>query len=152
MSKKKFLFCLNFKKPESSLPKMLPVIVPIHLKKFSFSGNAETLFSVLIIRAISSFCNLLTEAFLIVLGKFKLIQSEIWAKLLSKLGFYLFETLPFETLDSSWLLLVALGTDSGFMFWLVILIESWTIKTWNKILNWDFRLIFDAVQLKIRLI
>jgi hypothetical protein len=39
----------------------LPVIVPIHLKKFSFSGNAETLFSVLIIKAISSFCNLSME-------------------------------------------------------------------------------------------
>lgn len=39
-------------------PMILPVIVPIHLKKFSFSGNAETLFSVLIMRAISSFCNL----------------------------------------------------------------------------------------------
>lgn len=39
-------------------PPDLPVIVPIHLKKFSFSGNAETLFSVLIMSAISSFCNL----------------------------------------------------------------------------------------------
>lgn len=36
----------------------LPVIVALHRKKFSFSGNAETLFSVLIMSAISSFCNL----------------------------------------------------------------------------------------------
>lgn len=38
-----------------------PVMVPIHRKKFSFSGNAETLFSVLIMSAMSSFCNLIQQ-------------------------------------------------------------------------------------------
>lgn len=35
-----------------------PAIVPIHLNKFSPSGKAETPFSVLIIKTMSSFCNL----------------------------------------------------------------------------------------------
>lgn len=39
----------------------LPQIVAFHRKKFSFSGNAETLFSELIISAINSFCNLRKE-------------------------------------------------------------------------------------------
>lgn len=105
--------------PPQKPPPALPVIVPIHLKKFSFSGNAETLFSVLIMRAISSFCNLC--------GKnrethWNLIQSKASAK------FYLLETLPEFIFVSSWPAFAELGADSGFMFWLAIVAFTDQIK------------------------
>lgn len=97
-------------------PPALPVIVPIHLKKFSFSGNAETLFSVLIMSAISSFCNLC--------GK----NSEIQLKSLPKqasANSHLFETLPEFIFVSSWPAFAELGAaDSGFIFWLAIVLTD----------------------------
>lgn len=87
-------------------------MVPIHLKKFSFSGKADTLFSVLIIRAISSFWSLksLNKNIFFYIERLKLSEN------------YRFETLPDVPLTSSWLLFVADDDKlSGLMFWLLIL-------------------------------